>query len=215
MQKIRQYLHSFSLRAHLAAALFVIASLGVVATMNTDWWPWSASADSLVEAQKATTKTTTGQSSAELPVKSCPVNEYKTFELVKPGCTISDNIVNIYQKSISLAFLVAFLVLVYAGYMYITSLGKPDQVKSAAELLTGVVAGIALLLLIPLLLDALGLTTNPESFTASGGRAEQANDATNDVPGWVPQETGNASEQGTTSLTPVPTYDINPNQLAT
>ena len=157
--------------------------------MNTDWWPWSASADSLVVEQKATTKTTTGQSSAELPVKPC---EYDTFELVKPECTISDNIVNIYQKSIPLAFLVAFLVLVYAGYMYITSLGKSDQVKSAAELLTGVVTGIALLLLIPLLLDALGLTNNPTPATTT--------------PDWVPA-TNNSTQQGTTnqnSETPPP-----------
>lgn len=47
---------------------------------------------------------------------------------------------------------VAFLMVIYAGYMYMTSQGNPEQINKAKEILIGVIAGVILLFTIEILL---------------------------------------------------------------
>jgi len=49
----------------------------------------------------------------------------------------------------------AFLMLIYAGYKYITSQGNPEATKEAKDIIIGVLVGIALLFLIELILNQL------------------------------------------------------------
>jgi len=51
----------------------------------------------------------------------------------------------------------AVLMLIIAGYMYMTSQGNPDQIKKAKEIIIGVVLGIALLFLAQLLFNTIGV----------------------------------------------------------
>ena len=196
MRKL-SYFRSYSVRARVAAGLFILGILSVGMTSQNAWWPWSVSADVRVAQAVVPTKGTGSTNSQSLPSESTTSSTqsgqipdvtkdpagtrnsskivpdaattaktdttqstcsgFDQFDLIKPDCTIGENLSNIYRKAIPLSFLMAFLVLVYTGYMYITSLGNADRVKTAAELLAGVVTGIALLLLIPLIIEALGL----------------------------------------------------------
>ncbi|MGI6103158.1 MAG: hypothetical protein ACOYBJ_00840 [Patescibacteria group bacterium] len=205
--RLTRYFKSFSMRAHLAAVLFALATLGVAVTANTQWWPWNASAEDpprqVSEKQQENLRPVTDRKTEVqgkiyekvpkevkdkyianggtltvnpdgtynyVPPVSNPVSDvpcdpvFERFELIDPNCDITVNLKNIYQKAIPLAFLLVFLMIVYAGYQYITSLGSPDKVKSSAELLVSVVTGLALLLLIPLIVQALGLDRNPTPY---------------------------------------------------
>lgn len=121
---------------------------------------------------------------------------------VDPCATFGENLQKIYKESISLMMLLAFLVLIYAGYRYITSLGNPEATKDAKEWAVGAVSGIALLLLIPLIMQALGVTSSTSGTSPSGT-----------TPGWVPSGTDTNPGTGTQtpaapgpeSDTPVPT----------
>jgi hypothetical protein len=54
----------------------------------------------------------------------------------------------------------AVLMLIIAGYMYMTSQGNPDQIKKAKEIIIGVVLGVALLYLASLLFNTIGVNIN-------------------------------------------------------
>jgi len=54
----------------------------------------------------------------------------------------------------------AVLMLIIAGYMYMTSQGNPDQIKKAKEIIIGVVLGVALLYLASLLFNTIGIDIN-------------------------------------------------------
>lgn len=235
------------MRAHMAALLFAFATLGVVVTANTQWWPWQSEASeaaplptpvnvgnstrnttsaSTSQQGKVPSNTATPKADEDIPVptqhyltpESVPsegvpgvpdevveqvrrgegtlqvradgtynftkktggeatrqtaCTEFERFDLIKAECPITDNLRNIYQKAIPLAFLLVFLVIVYAGYQYIISLGNPEKVKSSAELLVSVVTGLALLLLIPLIVQALGLDKNPAPYVPTAQSSAQ------------------------------------------
>lgn len=51
----------------------------------------------------------------------------------------------------------AVLMLIYAGYLYMTSQGNPDSLNRAKDIIVGVVVGIILLFVIGILLNTLGV----------------------------------------------------------
>lgn len=50
----------------------------------------------------------------------------------------------------------AVLMIVYAGYIYMTSQGNPERLNVAKDILIGVITGIALLFLIGIILRTVG-----------------------------------------------------------
>ena len=52
---------------------------------------------------------------------------------------------------------IAFLMIVYAGYLYMTSQGNPEPVGKAKDIIIGVIIGIALLFLIGVFANQVGL----------------------------------------------------------
>lgn len=51
----------------------------------------------------------------------------------------------------------AVLMLIYAGYLYMTSQGNPETVGQAKDIIVGVIVGILLLFLIGIILSTIGL----------------------------------------------------------
>lgn len=50
----------------------------------------------------------------------------------------------------------AVLMIIYAGYLYMTSQGNSDKLNQAKEIIIGVITGIALLFLIGIILRTIG-----------------------------------------------------------
>lgn len=65
---------------------------------------------------------------------------------------LGDYISNVFTWVIHLAEALAVLMLVYAGYLYMTSQGNPDGINQAKDIIIGVVTGIILLFLIEVIL---------------------------------------------------------------
>jgi len=77
-----------------------------------------------------------------------------------PGSTASnyqEYISDIYSFSIKLGGTLTILMIIYAGYRYMTSKGNPSAINEAKEILFGTLSGFALLLMSYLLLNVLGL----------------------------------------------------------
>lgn len=51
----------------------------------------------------------------------------------------------------------AVIMIIYAGYIYMTSQGNPERVNLAKEIIIGVITGIALLFLIRIILSTVGV----------------------------------------------------------
>ena len=52
---------------------------------------------------------------------------------------------------------IAFLLIVYAGFMIMTSAGAPDRLKAGQELLTSAISGVILLILSVFILNLIGV----------------------------------------------------------
>ena len=70
----------------------------------------------------------------------------------------SDWISAVYDFSIKLGGILTVLMLIYAGYKYMTSQGNPSAINEAKEILFGSLSGFAMLLLVYFILDFLNLT---------------------------------------------------------
>lgn len=55
----------------------------------------------------------------------------------------------------------ALLMVIYAGYIYMTSQGNPEAISRAKDILIGVVVGILLIFLMELFINQVGLRTVP------------------------------------------------------
>lgn len=64
----------------------------------------------------------------------------------------------LYVWSIGIAGSLAIIMLIYAGYLYVTSMGNPDQINSAKEIIIGALSGLLLLILASLILRSLGVS---------------------------------------------------------
>lgn len=74
-----------------------------------------------------------------------------------PGINnVEEYISAILGKILPLLAGVSLLMIIYAGFLYITSQGNPDRVNLAKDIITGVVTGILLLFLMKILLDQIG-----------------------------------------------------------
>ncbi|MCL5795623.1 MAG: hypothetical protein M1338_04705 [Patescibacteria group bacterium] len=64
----------------------------------------------------------------------------------------------LYVWSIGIAGSLAIIMLIYAGYLYVTSMGNPDNINSAKEIIIGALSGLLLLILASLILRSLGIS---------------------------------------------------------
>jgi hypothetical protein len=68
------------------------------------------------------------------------------------GNTLPEYISNIYNWSIGIAAGLAVIMLIYAGYLYVTSAGNPESINLAKEVIIGAIAGFVFLVLAALIL---------------------------------------------------------------
>lgn len=71
------------------------------------------------------------------------------------GTNLTSYSEKLYIWSIGIAGSLAIIMLIYAGYLYVTSMGNPDQINSAKEIIIGALSGLALLILASLILQSL------------------------------------------------------------
>jgi hypothetical protein len=68
------------------------------------------------------------------------------------GNSLPEYISNIYNWSIGVAAGLAVIMLIYAGYLYVTSAGNPESINLAKEIIIGAIAGFVFLILAALIL---------------------------------------------------------------
>ena len=62
-----------------------------------------------------------------------------------------------YNIAVNIGFPLGVVIIIYAGYLYITSTGNPETVGQAKQLLVGAISGLLILLLAGLILGSGGL----------------------------------------------------------
>jgi hypothetical protein len=75
--------------------------------------------------------------------------------------TIGDYVNAIMKWAVPVISTLAIIMLIIAGYIYMTSQGNPDSIKNAKDIIIGVVLGLALLWLASLLFKTLGANVIP------------------------------------------------------
>ena len=63
----------------------------------------------------------------------------------------------VFQYSMKVGIVLTSLMLIYAGYKYMTSQGNPSGINEAKDIIVGSLTGFALLLLIYFILNVIGL----------------------------------------------------------
>ncbi len=74
-----------------------------------------------------------------------------------PAKNLSEYLSNIFNWIIPIVGGLAVLMLIYAGYKYITSQGNPEAISQAKDIIIGVITGIVLLFLIEIILRQIGI----------------------------------------------------------
>lgn len=90
---------------------------------------------------------------AFLTVTAAPIAH--AAPLIDPNATLQQNLQNFYPVAVRIIVFLAFLAVIYAGYVYITSFGKPERITEAKNWLIAAITGLALILLVPVVLDVL------------------------------------------------------------
>ena len=93
----------------------------------------------------------------------------------------------LYDNVVNIAFPIAVVILIFAGYMYITSTGNPETLGMAKNLIFGVISGLIVLLLAGLILETVGQTavhtpSTGSSSPASGGPTDPVAPAPDETP---------------------------------
>lgn len=70
---------------------------------------------------------------------------------------LATNFQNLYQLSLSVLPVIVLIILIYAGYLYISSLGNESRIGEAKAWITAGLTGLVILLIIPLILRLIGL----------------------------------------------------------
>jgi len=70
-----------------------------------------------------------------------------------PIANVGEFIIKIFDWLVPMTGLLALIMFVFAGYIYITSQGDQNSIKTAKEIVLGVITGIILLFTIKLLLQ--------------------------------------------------------------
>lgn len=106
-----------------------------------------------------------------------PPEEHRTYSnWNSQSVPLDEKIEYIYQMIVTfVAGPLAVLFLVYAGYLYITSAGNPEQLGMAKDMIVSTITAIVILLLAGLILRTIGETrvADPASLGGGGGQAEE------------------------------------------
>ncbi|MBI2590203.1 hypothetical protein HYW32_04275 [Candidatus Berkelbacteria bacterium] len=94
--------------------------------------------------------------------------------LFNPKKSIEENLPELYQNLLPILFLLAFLMMIYSGYLYISSFGDEAKVKEAKEVFTAALTGLALMLLIPLIVESFK-TGQPKTPAGTTSEASKEN----------------------------------------
>lgn len=90
------------------------------------------------------------------------------------GYTYQSYIADVYKFALTLGEWLAVLMIVYAGYKYMTSQGNSSAINDAKEMLIGALLGLAILFLVRVILNTLNLP-NPADQGASTTASTPAN----------------------------------------
>lgn len=63
----------------------------------------------------------------------------------------------LYDLALTIIPIIVLIIIIYAGYLYISSLGSESKVTEARSLITAALTGLIIILIIPLILKLLGL----------------------------------------------------------
>jgi len=85
----------------------------------------------------------------------CP--DVTNSKFVDPDATLACNLERAYANAVPILLWLIVLMIIIAGYVYITSGGNADRVKLAKDILGTTMIGAVLLIMMPLIIDALGL----------------------------------------------------------
>ncbi len=88
---------------------------------------------------------------------ACTDAQRDSTKFIEPGAGLACNLERLYRNSIPLLLWLIILMIIVAGYVYITSGGNAERVKVAKDILGTTMIGAVLLLMLPLILEALGL----------------------------------------------------------
>ena len=72
--------------------------------------------------------------------------------LIDPEKTLQQNLETFYPVAVQIIIFLAFLGVIYAGYLYITSFGQQDRITEAKNWLIAAVTGVVLVILIPVII---------------------------------------------------------------
>lgn len=78
-------------------------------------------------------------------------------EQLKNAQTVGDYITALYPWVLGVCVSLATLIVIYAGYLYVTSQGNPESTKTAKELIIGALLGLALIILAGVILKNIGV----------------------------------------------------------
>jgi len=71
---------------------------------------------------------------------------------VGPAANVADYVTNILKYGLPILGGLAFLMLIYAGYLYMTSQGNPETIGRAKDIIIGVIVGIVLIFMIRIIM---------------------------------------------------------------
>ena len=98
----------------------------------------------------------------------------------------------LYSNVVNIAFPIVVVILIFAGYMYITSTGNPETLGMAKNLIFGAISGLIILLLAGLILRTVGQTptyyptTSDQGSDQPTGTTPSGEPGTTDSPGETP-----------------------------
>lgn len=91
--------------------------------------------------------------------------------------TFGEYFSKLYVWIIRVLWIAAILIGIYAGYLYMTSMGNTEAISRAKELIFGVIFGVVLLFMIEILVRTLGININPEGMNTSNTTSGNTNSA--------------------------------------
>lgn len=74
-----------------------------------------------------------------------------------PSGDLAQEVRRYYGIAVDIGFPLGIVIIIYAGYLYITSTGNPETIGQAKQLLLGAISGLLVLLLAGLILGSGGL----------------------------------------------------------
>lgn len=85
------------------------------------------------------------------------ITDVANAQIIDTTKDLAKNFQNLYQLSLSVLPVIVLIILIYAGYLYISSLGNESRIGEAKAWITAGLTGLVILLIIPLILRLIGL----------------------------------------------------------